>query len=109
MGRSDATPRKSTAGAVSARTELGRGAMVGRYIVLGLLGEGGMGTVSAAYDPELDRKVALKLVRADATGEDSARLLREARALARFSHPNVVAVHDVGESDDAVYVAMELV
>jgi len=114
MARTDATPRKLPAGAAEPpKSALGvtleRGVLVGRYIVLGWLGEGGMGTVAAAYDPELDRKVALKLVRADPGGEDAARLLREARALAKFSHPNVVAVHDVGESDTDVYLAMELV
>jgi serine/threonine protein kinase len=67
--------------------------------VLAKLGAGGMGIVYAAYDPELDRKVALKML----LGEDSrdaegrARLLREAQALAKFSHPEIVAIHDVGE------------
>ncbi|MCB9519249.1 MAG: protein kinase [Myxococcales bacterium] len=69
----------------------------------------------AAYDPELDRKVALKLLRPEHTragtsGEDArTRLLREAQALARLSHPNVVAIHDVGEHHDSVWLAMELV
>ena len=78
---------------------LERGATVGRYVVLDRLGAGGMGVVYAAYDPELDRKVALKLLRAGAPSAASAgraRLLREAQALARLSHPNVVAVYDVG-------------
>jgi eukaryotic-like serine/threonine-protein kinase len=91
--------------------ELPRGAEVGRYVVVGQLGAGGMGVVYAAYDPELDRKVALKLLREAGRGTDttegSARLLREAQALARLSHPNVVAVHDAGTFGDRVYVAME--
>jgi eukaryotic-like serine/threonine-protein kinase len=78
---------------------LERGATVGRYVVLDRIGAGGMGEVYSAYDPELDRKVALKVHRddPDAEGEEQrARLMREAQALARLSHPNVVAVYDVG-------------
>lgn len=70
---------------------------LGRYAILGTLGSGGGGVVYLAYDPELDRRVALKLVHA--TGEDPRdrlQLLREAQAMARLSHPNVAAVHDVG-------------
>ncbi len=92
---------------------LPRGASVGRYLVLDAIGRGGMGVVYAGYDPELDRKVALKLLRPDRTGSsgegDRLRLLREAQAIARLSHPNVVAVYDTGTFDDRVFVAMELV
>ncbi len=88
-----------------------RGEQLGRYFVLERLGEGAMGAVYAAYDPELDRRVALKLLRG--TAEDSeraqARLLREARAMARLAHPNVVPVFDVGAAHGEVFVAMELV
>jgi tetratricopeptide (TPR) repeat protein/tRNA A-37 threonylcarbamoyl transferase component Bud32 len=87
-----------------------RGALVGRYIILARLGAGAMGVVHAAYDPELDRKVALKLLRDKRYGERGrARLLREAQALARLSHPNVVAIYDVGIHDDQVWIAMEFV
>ncbi|MCA9705883.1 MAG: serine/threonine protein kinase, partial [Myxococcales bacterium] len=90
-----------------------RGEVLGRYVVLDVLGEGGMGVVYAAYDPELDRKVALKLVKyAPISGEDTAgrsRLMREAQALARLTHPNVVAVYDVGMLEHSVFVAMEFV
>jgi tetratricopeptide (TPR) repeat protein/tRNA A-37 threonylcarbamoyl transferase component Bud32 len=92
-----------------------RGGMIGRYIVLGLLGKGGMGVVYSAYDPELDRKVALKLLRVvnRKKGEDldakRSRLLREAKAIARLSHPSVVVVYDVGTYQDQVFIAMELV
>ena len=80
-----------------------------RYVLLGELGRGGMGVVYAAYDTTLDRKVALKLLR-DAGGRDAhQRMLREARALARLSHPNVVGVYEVGEIQQQVFVAMELV
>jgi eukaryotic-like serine/threonine-protein kinase len=94
---------------------LGRGASIGRYVVLGLVGRGAMGEVYAAYDPELDRKVAVKLLRAQVGADDlttveaKARLLREAQAIARLSHPNVIVVHDVGSFGDRVFVAMEYV
>jgi tetratricopeptide (TPR) repeat protein len=88
--------------------DLPRGTLVGRYVVLEPLGAGGMGIVVAAYDPELDRKVALKLL-APGGGDDAhARLLREAQAMARLSHPNVVAVYDVGVAAGRVFLAMEL-
>lgn len=89
------------------------GGLVGRYVLMNELGAGGMGTVYVAYDPELDRDVALKLLRA--SGEDGAmrgrdRMLREARALARLAHSNIVHVYDVGVADDdEVFIAMELV
>jgi serine/threonine protein kinase len=85
---------------------------VGRYVVLETLGSGGMGVVYAAYDPELDRKVALKLLREEMVSrsrELRARMMREAQALARLSHPNVVAVFDVGTFGESVFLAMELV
>lgn len=84
----------------------------GRYELLSTLGAGGMGIVQAAFDRELDRKVALKFIVADG-GDDAARartrLLREAKALAQLAHPNVITVHDVGVLDGDVFVAMELV
>ncbi|MFY0562241.1 tetratricopeptide repeat protein [Archangium lansingense] len=90
------------------------GARVGRYMVLGLLGEGGMGRVHAAYDPELDRKVALKLLNLARLGEGSLaqarqRLEREARTMARLSHPHVAQLHDVGEFQGQLFLVMELV
>ncbi len=89
---------------------LARGESIGRFLVLELLGKGGMGVVYSAYDPDLDRKVAIKLLRAGTASEDNrARLLREAQAMARIKHPNVIAVHEVGTRDEHVYVAMELV
>ena len=86
---------------------------LGRYSVLEPVGAGAMGIVYAAYDPQLDRRVALKLLHASGGQGDSeklrARLLREAQAMARLSHPNVIAVHDVGTVHDQVFVAMEFV
>ncbi|MEM7156945.1 MAG: protein kinase [Myxococcota bacterium] len=81
---------------------------IGRYRVLERIGQGGMGTVFSAYDEGLDRKVAIKVL--DSPGENtaaSARLQREAQALARLSHPNVVTVHEVGEADGELFVVME--
>ncbi|HWB80849.1 MAG TPA: serine/threonine-protein kinase [Nannocystaceae bacterium] len=83
---------------------------IGRYIVIERLGAGGMGIVYAAYDPELDRKVALKLLfRNEASDAERHRLVREAKAMAKLSHPNVVHVYDAGEHEGRVFVAMELV
>jgi eukaryotic-like serine/threonine-protein kinase len=98
-------------GRPSGEVYLQRGAALGRYIVLERLGAGGMGVVYAAFDPELDRRVALKVLRVggEQASEGRARLLREAQAMARLSHPNVVVVHDVGTVDRQVFVAMELV
>ncbi|MCH9685217.1 MAG: serine/threonine protein kinase, partial [Deltaproteobacteria bacterium] len=81
---------------------------LGRFVVLARVGEGSHGVVYAAYDPKLDRRVALKrLHRGEGAGHR--RLLREARALAQLSHPNVVTVFEVGEADGNAYVAMEYV
>jgi len=70
-----------------------------------------MGVVYSAHDPDLDRRVALKVLRPELSAEPSsrARLLREARAMAQLSHPNVVPIHDVGVLGDQVFIAMELV
>jgi len=84
------------------------GAAIGRYILQTRLGEGGMGVVWTAHDPELDRPVAIKLL-TNPRGDSQARLLREAQAMAKLAHPNVVAVFDVGLHNGQVYVAMELV
>ena len=91
--------------------ELVDGATLGRYVVLGEIGRGGMGRVLRAYDPRLQREVALKKVRRATLGTaDTKRLVAEARALAKLSHPNVVAVYDVEELDDGeVVIVMEFV
>ncbi len=79
--------------------------VVGHFAVLRKVGEGGMGVVYAAYDERLARRVALKLIH----GDDPVRLLREAQALARVSHPNVVQIYEVGTYAGQVFVAMEYV
>ncbi len=90
---------------------LPNGSLIGRYVVLGTLGKGGMGVVYLAYDPELDRRIALKILRSVATRDVEARerLLAEAKALAKLSHPNVVSAFDAGSWEQSIYIAMELV
>lgn len=83
---------------------------LGRYRIDTVLGSGGMGIVYRAYDPQLARPIAIKVVKR--AGDDTAgraRLVREAQALARLSHPNVCHVYDVGTEGDEVWVAMELI
>ncbi len=84
----------------------------GHYVVLHKIGEGAMGVVLAAYDQHLDRKVALKLLRADIDDNNEGvhhRMRREAQAMARLSHPNVVQVYEAGEVDGHLFLAMEFV
>ena len=82
---------------------------IGRYTVLRLLGEGGMGQVYAAYDEKLDRRVAVKVLRHDVNARSLARVQREARAMASLNHPNVVQVYEVAEPADQTFIAMEFV
>ncbi|HXU60266.1 MAG TPA: serine/threonine-protein kinase, partial [Polyangia bacterium] len=84
---------------------------VGRYHLVKLLGRGGMGEVYAGYDPELDRRLAIKILRTDLRNPDThrARFMREAQAVARLDHPNVVGIHDVGNAGGRIFLAMELV
>ena len=100
-----------TAPSPRAKPTTERGGSIGRYIVSHRVGAGAMGEVYAAYDPELDRRVALKFLvsRSRGTVGAATRLLREAQALAKLNHPNVVAVHDVGLHGRDVFVAMEYV
>ena len=73
------------------------GFVLGRYRIVEVIGSGGMGVVYRAYDPELDRWLAIKVLRDERKARrDKVRFLREAQAMARLSHPNVVPVHDVG-------------
>ena len=94
---------------LAARTQAAP-ARIGRFDIRAKLGEGGMGVVYEAHDAQLDRPVAIKLVRSGEGGPQAhARLLREAQAMAKVSHPNVVPIYEVGEHDEQVFVAMELV
>lgn len=124
---SDEVPKKAgSEAAVSATAETNTASSakdphrVGRYVILRRLGEGAMGIVYAAYDTDLDRKVAIKLVNNSRLGQiqGRSRVLREAQAMAQVSHPNVVHVYEVGESrfaheDDGdegqIFIAMEFV
>jgi eukaryotic-like serine/threonine-protein kinase len=85
------------------------GVCFGRYELVEEIGSGAMGVVWAARDMDLDRHVALKLIRSGGRSlpELRGRLLGEARAMARLSHPNVVTVHDVGTTEDGLFIAME--
>lgn len=90
------------------------GTQIQRYAIIEKIGHGGMSVVYKAYDPELNRRVAIKLLRPrEGSGSSSAtarmRLVREAQALAQLSHPNVIAVHDVGTWREHVFLAMEFV
>ncbi|MEM7151629.1 MAG: tetratricopeptide repeat protein [Myxococcota bacterium] len=98
-GRPNASPEPS----------FGIGDSVGRYLLLANLGRGGMGWVMRALDTELQREVAIKLLQRALESTARQRLMREARAMAQLSHPNVVPVYDVGEHAGVVFVAMEMV
>ncbi len=106
----DRTPREAS----NDSQELREGSRVGRYLVIQVVGTGGMGVVYRAFDPDLERLVALKLLRPVRGDDESSvnahdHLLLEAKALARVSHPHVVAVYDVGTFGGDVFIAMELV
>ncbi|HEY0483552.1 MAG TPA: protein kinase [Kofleriaceae bacterium] len=107
LGRTATAQVSSTARAEAAEA---LGASLGRYRLERELGTGGMGVVHAAFDPDLERRIALKVLRVAMPGlEAKDRLLREARAMARLAHPNVVTVHEVGTANGRDYVAMELI
>lgn len=100
--------------ASASAVELTRGMSVGRYMIVEMIGSGGLGAVYSAFDPELDRKVAIKVLKTQTAFELDpnlmrVRLLREARAMARLSHPNVAPVFDVGTYAGEVFLAMELI
>jgi serine/threonine protein kinase/tetratricopeptide (TPR) repeat protein len=98
------------AGSDNEESEIGSGRVIGRYTVLERLGAGATATVFSAYDAQLERIVALKVLRAQLeTSDIRVRLLREAQAMARLRHANVVTVYDVGTFGDRIYIAMEFV
>ena len=94
----------------TARPLLSKGAAIGRYLILDLVGKGGMGEVYSAYDPKLDCRVALKLLNERAASPQATeRFSREAQAIARLSHPNVVAIYDAGDFGERLFLTMEFV
>ena len=95
---------------VEAPARFAPGTTIAHFRIVRELGAGGMGVVFEAQDADLDRRVAIKVVRDHNAGSAAGlRLIREAQAMARLTHPNVVTVHEVGTIDDQVYVVMELV
>ncbi len=109
----DIEPTNPSHAAQEDELPLRRGDAIDRFTVLETLGVGGMGVVVSAYDCDLDRKVAIKVLRPDRASlepeQGRTRLLREAQAMARLNHPNVITVHGVGTVGEQVFVAMELV
>ncbi|MBX3160461.1 MAG: protein kinase [Deltaproteobacteria bacterium] len=107
LGRTATAPGSTSAPSVPATPV---GSTLGRYRLERELGAGGMGVVHAAFDPDLERRIALKVLRNAAGGDEAQRrLLREARAMARLAHTNVVTVHEVGSANGRDFVAMELI
>ena len=82
---------------------------LGHYLLLDVLGRGGMGVVYAAHDTKLDRKVAIKMLRSEGHASLQRRLIREAKAMAKLAHPNVVTVHEIGEHEGTAFLVMEYV
>ena len=100
------SPGKGTASGPDASPQ-----RLGRFRILGLLGKGGISVVYLAHDPDMGRRVALKVLNSESLldKQNRAWMLNEARALAQLEHPNVVKVHEVGETGTHTYLAMELV
>src|SRR4030095_3736246 len=91
------------------RMSFSRGDRLGKYEIVASLGAGGMGEVYRALDPRLEREVAIKVIRSLASNSEAqARLWREARAAASVSHPGICQIYDVGESDEQLFIVMEL-
>jgi predicted Ser/Thr protein kinase len=110
LASSDTLSAAPSEPATDAARAFAPGMQVGRYVVIQEIGAGAMGAVHAAFDPDLERRVALKVIRNQAAGPAARdRLLREARAMARLTHANVVTVHEVGTAGDRDFVAMELI
>jgi len=110
VATADITEPESSSRAFDDITELA-GTRLGRYMIIDQVGKGALGIVYSAYDPELDRRIAIKVLRqsVNATDKQQEGLRREARSMARFSHPNVVPVFDVGIEDRRLFIAMELI
>jgi serine/threonine protein kinase len=109
LARSGTPPAAPAPAEADLAAGLAAGTVVGRYVVEHEIGSGGMGVVYAARDPALGRLVAVKVLRGANHPSTGERVRREAQAMARLAHPNVVAVHDVGRFEDRIFVAMEYV
>ncbi|HZJ66052.1 MAG TPA: serine/threonine-protein kinase, partial [Kofleriaceae bacterium] len=106
----DPSARTEAGAAGSAASDLGPGMLIGKYRLDRVLGAGGMGVVWAAFDPDLERPVAIKVLRGiNEAATQRTRLLREARAMARLKHPNILTVYEVGTDRNRDYIAMELI
>jgi tetratricopeptide (TPR) repeat protein/predicted Ser/Thr protein kinase len=107
----DAPPPVRERAAAPADEGVRPGERLGRYHVLEVIGKGGMGTVYSAFDPALERRVAIKLLHRTArdANDERERLVREAKAMAQLAHPNVVTVHEVSVDRGRVFLAMEYV
>ena len=115
FGEDEATVQ-AAAGVLETKDEdLGQtlpGRTLGRYLIIEQVGKGALGAVFAAYDPELDRRVAIKVLHRNVSADDAQlrdNLRQEARIMAKLSHPNVVPIFDVGIADERLFIAMELI
>jgi tetratricopeptide (TPR) repeat protein/predicted Ser/Thr protein kinase len=106
MSSDDTVPVDGDGRSIHRELDAGR---LNHYVLLRRLGQGGMGIVYAAFDQKLERKVAVKLLRSPDNPEAQRRLVREAQAMARLSHPNVVQIYEISEIDDTVFIVMEFV
>lgn len=111
MPEEDATRSRPGPEAAGSAGEVQPGASIGPYRIVRCLGRGGMGEVYLVHDSRLDRDVALKFLapRDSADGEGRARFAREARAIARLDHPNIVTLHEVGDHEGRPYLVMQYV
>jgi len=89
---------------------LSPGSRIGRYEVRSLLGSGGMGEVYLAWDSELERTIAIKVLHeGEASGDRARRFVQEAKAASALHHPNVAHVYEIGSQDDVRFIAMEII
>jgi serine/threonine protein kinase len=102
-------PTHSTDAAAAPPSSLPNGAVLGRFVITGFVGQGGMGRVYSAHDPDLNREVALKVIAPGAEAHSSERFIREAQAASALNHPNIVTVYEVIHSGPIAAIAMELV
>lgn len=109
MSDLDATEVTRTGLHEQAVESLSPGDVIDRFSIVSEIGSGGMGRIYEALDPNLQRRVALKLLHEQGSDTHRQRLLREAQALAQLDHPNVITVHEVGEHQSQLFIAMELV